>query len=44
MILGGHDGRLQVFVPDAGRPVADGKEVLRVEGVAYEAIYWSMVP
>lgn len=35
VVLGGHDGCLQVLIPDARRPVANGQEVLGVEGVAH---------
>ncbi len=43
MVLGGHDGRLQILIPDARRPVPNGQEVLGVEGVPYQAIHWTMV-
>ena len=44
MVLGGHDGRLQIFIPDARRPVTDGQEVLGVEGIPYQAVHWTVVP
>lgn len=43
VVLGGHDGRLQVLVPDARRPVTNGQEVLGVEGVPHQAIHRPMM-
>lgn len=44
LVLGGDDGRLQVLVPDAGRPVADGQEELGEEGGTHERVDGAMVP
>ncbi len=44
VVLGGHDGRLQILIPDARRPVPNGQEVLGIEGIPYQAIHWAMVP
>mmetsp|Transcript_38147 Transcript_38147/g.96525 ORF Transcript_38147/g.96525 Transcript_38147/m.96525 type:complete len:481 (+) Transcript_38147:85-1527(+) len=46
VVLGGEDGRLdrRVVGPHARGPVADGQEVLGVEGVAAQAVDGPMVP
>lgn len=44
MILGCHDGRLEILIPDACCPVPNGQEVLRIEGVAHKPIHRSMMP
>ncbi len=44
VVLGGHDRRLQILIPDARRPVTDGQEILGVEGIPYQAVHWTMVP
>ena len=44
VVLGGHDGRLQILIPDARRPVPDGQEVLGVERIPYQAVHGTMVP
>jgi len=43
VVLGGHDGRLQILIPDARCPVPNGQEVLGVEGIPYQAVHWAMV-
>lgn len=43
VVLGAHDGRLQILIPDARRPVPNGQEVLGVEGIPYQAVHWTMV-
>ena len=43
VVLGGHDGCLQILIPDACRPVPNGQEVLGVEGIPYQAVHWTMV-
>lgn len=43
-LLGPHDGRLAALLgPDAGGPVADGQEVLRVERVSLESVDGAVV-
>lgn len=43
VVLGGHDGRLQILIPDARCPVTDGQEVLGVEGISHQAINRTMM-
>ena len=43
MVLRGHDGCLQILIPDARRPVPNGQEVLGVEGIPYQAVHRTMV-
>ena len=43
VVLGDDDGGAQILVPDASSPVANGQEVLGVEGIAHQAIDRAMM-
>lgn len=43
VVLGDDDGGAQILVPNASSPVADGQEVLGVEGVPHQAIDRAMM-